>query len=61
MTYSYKGLTVSEATLKKYQREEQAGMCPFCKRTGLSAEYGNRAKHIKACKKRPQMEQQQLF
>jgi hypothetical protein len=61
MEYSYKGLTVSEQQCKSYQRQEQAGMCPFCKRMGLSAEYGNRAKHIKACKKRPQMEQRPLF
>lgn len=49
MEYTYKGRTVSEEEYRDIMAKVEKGECPFCGRTGLTARYGSKAKHIRAC------------
>jgi hypothetical protein len=49
--YSFFGVPCGQVQFAVYLAEKTAGVCPFCKRTGLTPNYGSDKKHIKACAK----------
>lgn len=53
MRYIFAGNDVDYETYKHWIALRDKGICPFCKRTGLSNRYGSKMKHIAACKDNP--------
>lgn len=53
LVWFYFGVQMTEQQYKEACRKQAKGECPFCRRTGLTARYGNDKKHIAACERRP--------
>lgn len=51
-THTFHGLLMSADKFAQCLAKVNRGICPFCEQTGLTNNYGNRRKHIKACIKK---------